>query len=559
MWKRIKSHQPTEPATGDLGGFEQRRIPAALCLTLFMLEFNLYTMANIVGPVVRGLQTTVASVQLALVFLPLLAAVTLPTARSLAGLYGRKKVFMLGLLLFAVGMVITALSFSTSMMILGFGFIAGLAAAPLITLPWLLMLETYKGRRREFAFFALNASLVAGTLVGPLVGGLLATNINWRLAFLPQALLALVILFLVRGVPERKQERTAPLDWTGGLLLLFGLIAILWGLSLGSEYGWWTAIKSPPIFGLVLRLVFGLSVVPFLLLVGMILLGIYGFYWWRHRGMRSQRAGIWQMGMLSRRPFTAGATAHALYTISTAGLTFTLFLYLQWALRLTAFATAITVLPFNVAMFVVLLLTMRLSERAVPKYMIQVGLVGMAAGLVWLYLVLSPGVTRLALMPPLIIIGLGAGFVVGQVPNLVLSLAQREERGESNALLVSFQDIGYALGISVFGAILISETANLVVSGVTQRVGLDLSPLRLQSITNQFAQILHTFNPDQLGRVLAPLSLPVRQALADVAPSAASEAMRLTVLCILGVVLLALLVSFLLPNKKVVPAQLLRD
>ncbi|HEY7125732.1 MAG TPA: MFS transporter [Ktedonobacterales bacterium] len=556
-WK--KRRQRAKPEALDQGGFKQRRIPVALCLTLFMLEFNLYALANIVGPVVRGLHATVASVQIALVLLPALAALTLPSARSLVGLYGRKKVFMLGLLLFAVGMGITASSLSTSMLVLGFGVVAGLAAAPLITLPWMLMLEAYKGRRREFAFFALNASLAIGTLLGPLVGGLLATNINWRLAFFPQVLLALVILLLVREMPEMKKERTTSLDWSGGLVLLFGLITILWGLSLGSEYGWWLALKSPLLFGHLIRMLFGLSVVPFLLLVGIILLGVFGFHWWKRRAMRIQRAGIWQMGMLGRRPFVVGATAHALYVISTAGLTFTLFLYLQWALRLTAFATAITVLPFNLALIIVLLLTMRLSERAVPKHMIQLGLVGMIAGLVLLYLVLSPSVTRLELMPALIIIGLGAGFVVGQVPNLALSLAHREERGESNALLVSFQDIGYAFGISLFGAVLISNTASLVVSGVTQRIGLSLGPLKLQSIINQFALILHTFNPDQLGRVLAPLSPSVRQALGDVAPSAASEAMRLTVLCVLGVVLLALLVSFFLPNKKVFWSELIED
>jgi hypothetical protein len=191
--------------------------------------------------------------------------------------------------------------------------------------------------------------------------------------------------------------------------------------------------------------------------------------------------------------------------------------------------------------------------------MIQVGLALLIAGLVWLYLVLGPGVTRLALMPALIVMGLGAGFVAGQVPNLALSLAQREERGESNALLVAFQDMGYALGIALFGAILISNTASLVVSGVTQRVGLRLSPLKLQALTNQFASILHTFTPDQLNRVLAPLPPSVRQALADVAPSAASAAMRLTVLCILGVVMLALLIAFLLPNKKVFQSELLED
>ncbi len=559
MWKRIKDHQPAKPDAGDQSGFKQRRIPVALCLTLFLLEYNLYTMANIVGPVVRGFQTTVASVQIALVFLPTLAAITLPTARSLVGLYGRKKVFMVGLLLFAVGMGVTALSLSTSMMILGFGVVAGLAAAPLVTLPWMLMLEAYTGRRREFAFFALNASLVVGTLLGPLIGGLLATNINWRLAFLPQVLLALVILPLVRDMPEVRQERTTTPDWAGALLLLFGLIAILWGLSLGSEYGWWMARESPLLFGHLLRMAFGLSVVPVLLLVGLILLGIFGFHWVRRRTISNRRSGIWQMGMLSRRPITIGTVAHALYVLSTAGLTFTLFLYLQWALRLTPFATAITILPFNLAMVIVLLLTMRLSERAVPKYMVQAGFVGMIVGLVLLYLVLSPGVTRLELALPLALIGLGSGFVVGQVPNLVLSLAQREERGESNALLVSFQDIGYALGISLFGAILISNTANLVVNGVTQRAGLKVSPPRLQSIITQFAQILHTFNPDQLGRVLAPLSPSVRQALADVAPAAASEAMRLTVLGILGVVLLALLVSCLLPSKKVFRAELIED
>src|SRR5215469_14140557 len=184
MRKRMH-HQRADAEAGDLCGFTQRRIPIALCLTLFVLEYNLYTMANITGPVVRSLHTTVASIQIALILLPVLAAVTLPACRSLVGRYGRKKVFLLGLLLFALGMVVTALSFSAGMLILGFACITGLAAAPLITLPWMVMLEAYAGRRREIAFVVLNASLVAGTLLGPLIGGLLATNVNWRLAFLP--------------------------------------------------------------------------------------------------------------------------------------------------------------------------------------------------------------------------------------------------------------------------------------------------------------------------------------------------------------------------------------
>jgi hypothetical protein len=94
---------------------------------------------------------------------------------------------------------------------------------------------------------------------------------------------------------------------------------------------------------------------------------------------------------------------------------------------------------------------------------------------------------------------------------------------------------------------------------VQQRVGLSLSPTQLQSLTAQFARILYTFNPDQLSHVLAPLPQSVQKALADVAPSAASDAMRLTVLCILGVVLLALLISFLLPSKRVSRADLLED
>jgi MFS family permease len=515
-------------------------------------------MANIAGPVVRGLNTTVASVQIALVLLPVLAAVTLPTCRSLVGQYGRKKVFMLGLLLFALGMLATALSFSTGMLILGFAVIAGLAAAPLITLPWMLMLEAYSGRRREIAFVALNASLVAGTLVGPLIGGLLATNVNWRLAFLPQVLLALVILLLIRPIPESRPEHAAPLDWTGGLLLLFGLVAVLLGISLGSEYGWWQATEPPLILGHLLRLFFGLSIIPFLFLVGAILLGVYGVLW-RYRAVRHQRAEIWRMGLLSRRPFIVGVATHALFICSTAGLTFTLFIYLQWALRLTPFAAAIYVLPYTLAQFAVLLLTLRLSQRAVPKYMVQVGLVTMGAGLALLYLALHPAVTMLEMMPALIVIGVGSGLVVGQVPNLVLSLAQRQERGESNGLLNSFQDLGYALGISLFGAILVSTTASLVVSGVSQRSRLNVPLPKLQAITNQFAQILHSFTPDQLPRVLAPLSPAVRQSLMQVAPSAASEAMRLTVLCILGVVALAFLLSFLLPNKKVVLSHLLED
>src|ERR1051326_3854106 len=95
LMRKRSHHHPTDSVEGDLRGFKQRRIPIALCLTLFVLEFNLYTMANIAGPVVRSLHTTVASIQIALVLLPILAALTLPSSRSLVSRDGRKKVFLL--------------------------------------------------------------------------------------------------------------------------------------------------------------------------------------------------------------------------------------------------------------------------------------------------------------------------------------------------------------------------------------------------------------------------------------------------------------------------------
>ena len=183
------------------------RVPMALFLAIFLVSFNVYVMTVLIPGVVRGLNSTVGNVVTVLVLLSLMTAAFVPTSQNLGEIYGQKKLFTLGLAFFGISMLITIASPNLAVLVVGYSIIGGLAATPLVTVPWIIMNRLFEGWQKDVALLSLSTAAVAGSLTGPFVGGYIATASDWRWAFAPQLVVVIIIWVLIQPVTETERRR----------------------------------------------------------------------------------------------------------------------------------------------------------------------------------------------------------------------------------------------------------------------------------------------------------------------------------------------------------------
>ncbi|WP_416672992.1 MFS transporter [Egbenema bharatensis] len=197
--------------------------PIGLCLTLFMLSYTIGVVQPIMPPMVREFNSSVGYVQSALVLMSLVTASFTPTAENLSRRLGRKLTFGMALILFALGLGLIIISPDIGTFTFGLAGMTGLASAVLVSTPVALIDHLYADEvSRKYGLVALAIAGVMGSLVGSILGGLLAFELSWRWAFAFELLLIPAIWLLVRQTPVPMTPPTLPLDWVGGLLSLAG-------------------------------------------------------------------------------------------------------------------------------------------------------------------------------------------------------------------------------------------------------------------------------------------------------------------------------------------------
>lgn len=216
-------------------------VRAALWLSVFVTAFNVMTVVALLPTIVRDLETTIGTGQTALVLLALVAAVASSTEEYLSEIYGRRRLYRAGLVLFATGLIITFTGATSLALLLGLSVITGLGTAVLVTAPFVAIANRSdlpeSARRRRTG--ELMLALTAGALAGPVSAGLIATAFDWRLAFVPQLLILAAIVWLASSLPAEPRRANQPVDWVGTALVLVSLGCVVVGLGLAGEYGWW--------------------------------------------------------------------------------------------------------------------------------------------------------------------------------------------------------------------------------------------------------------------------------------------------------------------------------
>jgi MFS family permease len=461
-----------------------------LVLAQFLCSFAATTMNVAISSIASDLGTTVSGVQTAItVFTLTMAALMIPGSK-LTDIWGRKLCFRLGLLIYGAGAVIAAASPGLPTLVAGYSLGEGIGTALLIPPVYILAtVFTTDVKSRARAFGAISAAAGIGSAAGPLIGGLITSATSWRVAFLVQALLVLVILYLGRRIVEPAGQGPKPkLDLVGSILSAAGLFFVVVGTLLAGTYGWFRATQDFVIGNIVLIPQGGISPVWLFELIGALLL--LWFFWHIRATERAGKEPLLPIRMFQNRVSNLGLVTQNIQWLVLLGLSFVVSVFLQTVRGYGAIETGLILTPATVGILLSSMTAGRMAQRRSQATLIRAGFIVTIVGVILLLWLVSGTSNVLNFVPGLFLVGVGVGVMLTSSVNVVQSAFPEEDQGEISGLSRSVSNLGSSLGVAIAGTVIVSSL-------VTGNVGyaLALIVLAVFAVVGLVAAILLPTNP----------------------------------------------------------------
>jgi len=539
--------QTSLPTTKPISPIRKWSILLVLSLALAIIILDTTILNVALSTIIQDLHTTIQRIQWVITAYALTLAALTITGGRLGDLFGRKKMFILGAFLFAVGSFIASIAPNVTWLIIGEALIEGIGAALMLPATSSLLIENFEGRDRAIAFGVWGGIAGASAALGPILGGYLSTAYSWRWGFRINPIVALVLIALSFIIPaSKKLERKIELDWMGVILSAVGLLGIVFGVIESTEYGWWKAKELFTIANHTLTMPWELSIVPFSIAIGVLI--TLGFIAWEIERERQGHTPLVSMKLFQNRTFSIGVLMTAVLGLGQTGLIFALPVFLQAVRHLDAFHTGLSLLPMSVALLIVSPLAAVLGRKISPKTLIVIGL-----GInVISYLVLRQELTVTAdvwtLFPGLALFGIGFGFVISQVNNLTLSSVPVTAAGEASGVNNTMRQVGSSLGSAIIGTVLVTVLSTQLVAGINASVVLPAEAK--QQIAEKIGNQASAIEFGSFGDVTSNLSNSMQAEITSIAAHATVEANRQSLLYGAAFALAGFLVGLFLPSQK---------
>ena len=434
---------PAAPAPAPSGALPHQEADPRRWIALFVVLTAAFmvlldiSIVNVAIPSIqRSLDASFGEVQLVLAGYQLAYAVVLITGGRLGDIYGRKRLFMIGMTGFITASALCGLAQSPTMLIASRVF-QGLMAALMYPQVLSVIQVSFPPRERGAAFGTFGATIGIATIAGPLVGGLIIGNgiggTAWRWIFLvnvPIGVASLVAALLL--LHESRAPRAKRLDLVGVAIVSAGLGLLTYPLVEGRDAGWpaWTFVA----------LALALPVLA-------------GFVIFERR--RQDRSPLMELSLFRHRPFTVGVLVSGLFFSAIPSFFLTLSLTLQIGLGFGALRAGLTTMPFAIGSAAASVSSSRLAPR-LGRSILQLGALLLIAGLAGVILTLHVRGTALGgieLVPALLVCGLGLGLVIAPLINIVLAGVDPRDAGSASGVVTTIQQVGGAIGVAVVGVI----------------------------------------------------------------------------------------------------------
>jgi MFS family permease len=422
------------------------------------------TVMNVsISTVVIDLDTTVAAMQSAITFYTLTMAAVMLLGAKLGDIWGRRRAFVIGSIVYAIGSFTTAIAPTIQILFLGWSIIEGLGAVLVIPAIAALIADNYSGKDRITAYAIIGAVSGAAVAAGPLIGGFVTTYFSWRYVFVAEVVIMAVVALSNQLITDSTPRQNTRVDLLSVVLSAFGLVFVVFGMLQSKTWGWIIPRDSPEINGLEVAPL-GVSLTSWFMIVGGILL--WAFVRRQSALVAAGKAPLVHVSLFSIHSLRSGLSVlGSQYTI-TAGLFFMVPVYLQMTLGLDALETGIRIFPLSISLILFSIVGTRLSALWSPRRIVRAG----QWILVFSSIVLL-GAVDFELKSVLFGIGMffaGAalGLLASQLGNVNMSSVTEKETSEVGGLQGVFQNLGSSLGTALIGSVLIGALTTSFATGV---------------------------------------------------------------------------------------------
>jgi EmrB/QacA subfamily drug resistance transporter len=401
----------------------------AMCFALFMIMLD-NTVVNVALPSIqRNLHASTSSLEWTVNAYTLSFAVLLVTGGRLGDLFGRRKVFLAGVIIFAGSSA--AIGFSPSdTWLVGWRAVQGVGAALMMPATLSIISNAFPPAERGKAIGTWAGVSALALAIGPVVGGFLVQNVSWQSIFflnLPVAVGAVVIaLFAVRESRDETVARTV--DFPGVLTLTIGLGALVLALVEGNNWHW----ESGREIALYLAATAGLA-----------------SFWILERRRREPMVDF---SFFRSRTFLGANIVAFIVSFAMLAMFFFLALYMQNIRHYTPLQAGVRFLPSTLMIVLIAPIAGRLADRVGPRPLMTFGLLAVSASLFWQsHLTVSSAYSKL--LPGFVLMGIGMAFVMSPMSTAAMNAVDAAKAGVASGILSMSRMVGGTFGVAVLGAL----------------------------------------------------------------------------------------------------------
>src|SRR5215831_15781847 len=399
-----------------------------MCLGVFIAQLDSQVVNLAIKHIGSDLNAGISQLQWVMDSYNLFYATLLLTGGTLGDLYGRVRIFAIGIGLIVLGSIVCAVA-SDAMVLIGGRALTGIGSALEVPTSLAILTVTYADAKQRASAIGIWAGCNGLALaVGPTVGGLLVDAAGWRSIFalvVPVSVAAMALA--IKAVPESSDPKGRRLDPVGQMLAIAALAALSFVTIEGPHWGF----TSPTI--LVLAAVFVVASALF----------VYG--------ARGRKDALVPLDVFSQREFSAALAIAGMMTFGMYAMLFLTPLYLQSLGGASAFAVGLELLPLSVTFVIVSHYSGAVAKRVGARVMMTAGMGAMGAGLLLLTLV-SPTPAMTLITAALLVVGAGLGLNTGPVNAVAVASLPPARSGTASGLINTARMIGATLGIAVLGA-----------------------------------------------------------------------------------------------------------
>ena len=531
------STKPTTPKSVE-AALKASWVPLVIIvLAQLQMGININALPVSLGPIVEDLNAPATSISTALVLYSLFVAAFVMLGAKIGKIFGERLVFQVSAVGHGAAMALMAISTDAGMMNIAQA-VAGIAAALLVPTLVVLLAANYRGRQQEQSLGILASIPAVASGLTFVIAGFIATAFSWRISFGLIFGISLVVLFLSFRMKSVPRQKGISIDGVGVVLSAMSIALILFGFNNLNSWGIVVAKPAAPFS------ILGLSPVPFMLLLGVVL--GQAFFGWSERRVAHKKTPLLALEVLD-----TSEERNAVYAFLVAGglsssISFLIPLYIQIVQGQTPLFTSIAIVPYAITVAAAAILSVRFYDRLTPRRLGLISFALVGAGMGLLAFTVGSEWSTLTVIIGLILVGIGEGTTLTLLFNVLVSASPKELAGDVGALRGVVNNVSSALGAAFAGVVAVGLLSLLI---STAFVRSDL-PVSLEQEIN-FDKIDFVSN-DQLKAVLAQTSTTPEQIDAAVAinEDARLGALRATFLLLALISLLALIPSTKLPDYK---------